>query len=76
MISSFFTVSAHITPLASSKLGMIKLLRDEFKILIGLSDHTLGNEAAIAAVSLGAVAIEKHFILDRSVGGEDSSFSS
>ena len=71
----FHCVSAYPTPLASSKLGMIKLLRDEFKILIGLSDHTLGNEAAIAAVSLGAVAIEKHFILDRSVGGEDSSFS-
>ena len=71
----FHCISAYPTPLASSKLGMIKILSNEFKVLVGLSDHTLGNEAAVAAVMLGAVAIEKHFTLDRSLGGEDSSFS-
>ncbi len=71
----FHCISAYPTPLASSKLGMIKMLSDEFNVLVGLSDHTLGNEAAIAAVMLGAVAVEKHFTLDRSAGGEDSSFS-
>ena len=42
---------------------------------MGLSDHTLNNTAALAAVSLGAVAIEKHFIKSRKKKGPDSSFS-
>ena len=71
----FHCISSYPTPLASSKLNMIKMLSNEFNVLTGLSDHTLGNEAAIAAITLGAVAIEKHFTLDRSLGGEDSSFS-
>ena len=54
---------------------MIKLMREEFDVLTGLSDHTIGNEASMAAISLGAVAIEKHFTLDRQKGGEDSAFS-
>ena len=42
---------------------------------MGLSDHTLNNTSALAAISLGAVAIEKHFILDRQQKGPDSTFS-
>lgn len=41
----------------------------------GLSDHTLGDEVAVVAASMGALVIEKHFILDRSIGGPDASFS-
>ena len=71
----FHCISAYPATLSSSNLNMIKFIREEFGVLTGLSDHTIGNEAAIAAITLGAVAIEKHFTLDRSKGGEDSIFS-
>ena len=71
----FHCISAYPASLSSSKLNMIKLMREEFDVLTGLSDHTIGNEASMAAISLGAVAIEKHFTLDRQKGGEDSAFS-
>jgi pseudaminic acid synthase len=47
----------------------------ELDVVLGLSDHTRDNTVAIAAVALGAKLIEKHFILDRSVGGPDAFFS-
>jgi len=50
-------------------------LAKRFNVLSGLSDHTLGITAPIVATSLGAVMIEKHFMLDSSVGGADASFS-
>ena len=50
-------------------------LSSRFNVLSGLSDHTLGITAPIVATTLGAVMIEKHFILDKSIGGADSSFS-
>ena len=46
-----------------------------FGTVVGLSDHTRDATAAIAAVALGAKIIEKHFILDRSIGGPDAFFS-
>ena len=46
-----------------------------FNVKVGLSDHTMGYAVANAAVALGACMIEKHFIMDRSLGGVDSAFS-
>ncbi|NLK95020.1 MAG: N-acetylneuraminate synthase [Clostridiales bacterium] len=46
-------------------------MRDAFKVPVGLSDHTLGNEAAIAAVALGAEFVEKHITLDKNMEGPD-----
>ena len=54
---------------------MIKDLAERFNVVSGLSDHTLGITAPIVAVTQGAKVIEKHFILDKSIGGPDASFS-
>jgi N-acetylneuraminate synthase len=51
------------------------LLQEKFGVKCGLSDHTLGVGVAIAAVVLGATAIEKHITLRRSDGGADGAFS-
>lgn len=58
-----------------ARLQNMAILRDAFALPVGLSDHTRGIGVAIAAASLGAVAIEKHFTTDRSEGGVDSEFS-
>jgi pseudaminic acid synthase len=54
---------------------MIPDLAKRFDVKSGLSDHTMGSISAISAVTLGAVMIEKHFIIDRSIGGPDAAFS-
>jgi pseudaminic acid synthase len=56
-------------------LKMIPDMRNRFGFPIGLSDHTLSNIVPIVAVALGAVLVEKHFILDKRLGGIDSQFS-
>ncbi|MDC0992887.1 pseudaminic acid synthase [Alphaproteobacteria bacterium] len=71
----FHCVSSYPTPLTGSNLNMIQILQKQFNIQVGLSDHTIGNLASIVATSMGAAAIEKHFTLNRSDGGVDSSFS-
>lgn len=60
---------------AASNLATIPYLRDSFDCEVGLSDHTLGVGAAVAAVALGATVIEKHFTLSRAEGGVDAAFS-
>ncbi|HUH73459.1 MAG TPA: pseudaminic acid synthase [Chitinophagales bacterium] len=50
-------------------------IRNKFGVKVGLSDHTMGHLVPIVAVSLGATVVEKHFILDRNLGGPDSFFS-
>ena len=60
---------------ADSNLRGIPVLADTFDTLIGLSDHTTGIGAAVAAVALGACAIEKHVTISRAGGGVDSAFS-
>ena len=58
-----------------ANLLTIPNLRDTFGVKVGLSDHTMGNTVPVVAVTLGATVIEKHFILDRSLGGVDAAFS-
>lgn len=67
--------SSYPATLDSSNLLSIPALAKRFDVKVGLSDHTKGYIAPVAAVSLGASVIEKHFILDRSIGGADASFS-
>jgi pseudaminic acid synthase len=67
--------SAYPAPLEDANLKMIPNLAETFGVVSGFSDHTLGSTAPIAAVTLGAKVIEKHFILDKSVGGADADFS-
>lgn len=67
--------SAYPAPVENANLCMIKDMADKYVVKTGLSDHTLGFLAPVLSVALGGVMIEKHFIIDRSIGGEDSSFS-
>ncbi len=59
----------------NTHLRTIPHLRELFGCEVGLSDHTMGVGAAVAAVALGATVVEKHFTLSRADGGVDSSFS-
>jgi pseudaminic acid synthase len=67
--------SSYPAPIEEANLNMIPQFAKDYQVLSGLSDHTMGIVAPIVATSLGAKVIEKHFILDRSIGGPDSSFS-
>lgn len=64
-------VSSYPVPADELNLRAMDTLRREFKLPVGFSDHSVGNVAAVAAVALGAVAIEKHFTLDRNMKGPD-----
>ncbi len=68
-------ISGYPTPLEQANLKLMIELREKFEVLVGLSDHTLTNTAAVTAVAMGACVIEKHFTLDRSEGGADAEFS-
>lgn len=68
-------VSDYPTPMKECNLITIPNLKETFGVIAGLSDHTLGATAPIVAVTLGARIIEKHFILDKEIGGPDASFS-
>ncbi len=67
--------SAYPADPKDANLSTIDDIKKRFKVNAGLSDHTLGIEAPMIAVAMGATVIEKHFILDKSIGGADSHFS-
>jgi pseudaminic acid synthase len=71
----FHCISSYPTPIAQSNLKQIIKLKKTFGVSVGLSDHTIGNTAAITAIALGACAIEKHFTISRNDKGPDSEFS-
>jgi N-acetylneuraminate synthase/N,N'-diacetyllegionaminate synthase len=68
-------VSSYPAPLEQMNLRAVETLRREFDVPVGLSDHSVGPAAAIAAVALGAVVVEKHFTVDRSLPGPDHAMS-
>ena len=67
--------SSYPAPVDQANLIHIHDMKNRFNVKTGLSDHTLGSTVAIASIAMGATVIEKHFILDRNLGGPDSSFS-
>lgn len=67
--------SAYPAKIEDANLRTMQNLKDAFNVEVGLSDHTLGVTVPVVSVALGAKVIEKHFILDKSIGGPDASFS-
>lgn len=67
--------SSYPAPIEEANMVMINDMAKRFNVITGLSDHTMGSTVPIVSVCFGAKIIEKHFILDRSIGGPDASFS-
>ncbi len=67
--------SSYPAPASEANLKSLPTMSEAFGCPVGLSDHTLGIGVSLAAVALGAVAIEKHLTIDQADGGIDSSFS-
>lgn len=74
-ISLLKCTSAYPAPLEEINLRTIPNLAETFDVVAGLSDHTVGISVPVAAVAMGACIIEKHFILEKRLGGPDASFS-
>ena len=66
--------SSYPAPIDEANMIMIRDLAERYGVISGLSDHTMGNTVPIVATCFGAKIIEKHFILDKSIGGPDASF--
>lgn len=67
--------SSYPAKIEDANLKTLKNMKETFNVEVGLSDHTMGPVAPVVSVALGARLIEKHFILDKSIGGPDASFS-
>ena len=74
-ITLLHCVSAYPAPMELVNLRTMIDMATRYGVRVGLSDHTMGADVAIAAVALGATMVEKHFILDRAIGGPDAAFS-
>lgn len=74
-ITLLHCVSAYPAPLEDVNLHTMMDMAERYGVRVGLSDHTMGSDVTIAAVALGATMVEKHFILDRTIGGPDAAFS-
>lgn len=64
-------------PAAPEKANLLTMvdMKERYQVKVGVSDHSMTNTIPMTAVALGATVVEKHFILDRSLGGIDSAFS-
>lgn len=67
--------SSYPAPIEEANMVMVKDLAERYGVISGLSDHTMGSTVPVVATCFGAKIIEKHFILDHSIGGPDASFS-
>lgn len=67
--------SSYPAPIDLANLKTMVDLKSRFNVMVGLSDHTMGNTVPVVATALGGKVIEKHFILDKSIGGPDAEFS-
>lgn len=67
--------SSYPAPIDEANMVMVKDLAERYGVISGLSDHTMGSTVPIVATCFGAKIIEKHFILDKTIGGPDASFS-
>jgi pseudaminic acid synthase len=67
--------SSYPAPIEEANMIMINDFSKRYEVIAGLSDHTIGYIVPVVATCFGARIIEKHFILDRSIGGPDASFS-
>lgn len=67
--------SSYPAPIEEANMCMVKDLAERFNVISGLSDHTMGATVPVVATCFGAKIIEKHFILNHSIGGPDASFS-
>ncbi len=67
--------SSYPAKIEDADLNTIPNMKETFGVEVGISDHTLGSTVPVVSVALGAKVIEKHFILDKSIGGPDASFS-
>lgn len=67
--------SAYPAQISDANLSVIADMRKRFQVPVGLSDHTMGTTVSVASVAMGVTVIEKHFIMDRRIGGPDASFS-
>ena len=67
--------SSYPAPIEEANMAMVKDFAERFGVISGLSDHTMGSTVPVVAACFGAKIIEKHFILDRAIGGPDASFS-
>jgi len=74
-ITALHCTTEYPTPIEEVNLRAMLTLRDELEVKVGYSDHTVGTDVSVAAVSMGATIIEKHFTLNRNLTGPDHSAS-